>query len=299
LNEQFAQIRPDVELCYETFGDPSDPTILLVMGLATQMIAWDEAFCAMLVERGFHVVRYDNRDVGRSSRMKGKPPTLKEIVLRSKSGAAYSLSDLAGDAVLLLDHLGIGQAHVAGASMGGMIAQTIAIEHPDRVLSLCSIMSNVGARLSGQPALAIYPLMLRRPPKERDAYVEHVVRLYGEIGSKGFPVDEDRLRAHAGQAFDRGVSAAGNGRQLGAILTAPDRTKALAGVKVPTVVIHGTGDRLVRPSGGKATAKAIPGAKLVLIDGMGHDLPRGAWEKIVESIVANARSAAAPAVNAA
>jgi pimeloyl-ACP methyl ester carboxylesterase len=299
LNEQFAQIRPDVELCYETFGDPSDPTILLVMGLATQMIAWDEAFCAMLVERGFHVIRYDNRDVGRSSRMKGRPPTLKQMALRSKDGATYSLADLAQDAVLLLDHLGVGQAHIAGASMGGMIAQTIAIEHPDRVLSLCSIMSNVGAKLSGQPALAIYPLMLRRPPKEREAYIEHVARMYGEIGSKGFPIDQERLRSNAALAYERGVSAAGNGRQLGAILSAPDRTKALADVKVPTVVIHGTADRLVRLSGGKATAKAIPGAKLVLIDGMGHDLPRGAWEKIVEAIVANARSAAAPAVNAA
>jgi pimeloyl-ACP methyl ester carboxylesterase len=294
LTEQFAQVRPDVSLCYETFGDPSDPTILLVMGLATQMIAWDEEFCGMLVERGFHVIRYDNRDVGRSSRIKGRPPTLKQLALRSKDGATYSLSDLAGDAVLLLDRLGVERAHVVGASMGGMIAQTIAIEHPDRVLSLCSIMSNVGARLSGQPALAIYPLMLRRPPKEREAYVEHVVAMYGHIGSKGFPIDQDRLRRQAALAFERGVSAAGNGRQMAAILTAPDRTEALAGVRVPTVVIHGTADRLVRLSGGKATARAIPGAQLVLIEGMGHDLPRGTWERIVEAIVANAARAGEP-----
>jgi pimeloyl-ACP methyl ester carboxylesterase len=291
MNEQFAQVRPDVELCYETFGDPSDPTILLVMGLATQMIAWHEDFCGRLVEHGFHVVRYDNRDVGRSSRMKGRPPTFKQMILRSKEAATYSLSDLAGDAVLLLDHLGVERAHIVGASMGGMIAQTIAIEHPERVLSLCSIMSNVGARLTGQPALAIYPLMLRRPPKDRDGYVEHVVALYGHIGSKGFPIDEQRLREQAALAHERGVSAAGNGRQMGAILTAPDRTKRLAEVTAPTVVIHGTADRLVRPSGGKATAKAIPGAKLVMIEGMGHDLPREAWDRIVSEIAANAARA--------
>jgi pimeloyl-ACP methyl ester carboxylesterase len=298
VTEQFAQIRPDVELCYETFGDPADPTVLLVMGLATQMIAWDADFCEMLVERGFHVVRFDNRDVGRSSRVNGAPPSLVQIALRSRDGASYSLSDLAGDATRLLDHLGVERAHVVGASMGGMIAQTIAIEHPERLLSLCSIMSNVGARLSGQPALAIYPLMLRRAPKDRDGYVEHVVRLYGEIGSKGFAVDEERLRRQGALAHERGVSAAGNARQMAAILTASDRTKALAGVRVPTLVIHGTADRLVRPSGGKATAKAIPGAQLLLIDGMGHDLPRDAWVQIVDAIAANAQRAGEPLATA-
>ena len=294
MTEQLAQIRPDVELCFETFGDPADPAVLLVMGLATQMIAWHEDFCAMLVERGFHVVRFDNRDVGRSSRMTGKPPSLKQMLLRDKSAASYTLSDLGDDAMLLLDHLGIERAHIVGASMGGMIAQTIAIEHPDRVLSLCSIMSNVGGRLSGQPAFSILPVFLRRPPKDRDGYIEHIVTLFEKIGSSGFPPDVAAQREHAGAAFDRGVSAAGNGRQLAAIMAAPNRRKALAGVKAPTLVIHGKADRLVHVSGGRFTARAIPGAKLLLIDGMGHDLPRGAWPQIVDAIAANAARAGDP-----
>jgi pimeloyl-ACP methyl ester carboxylesterase len=288
VSEQFAKIRDDVELCYETFGDPSDPTVLLVMGLATQMIAWDEGFCRLLVDRGFHVVRFDNRDVGRSSRVKGAPPSIKQMLLRDKSAAVYSLSDLGDDAVLLLDHLGVRKAHVAGASMGGMIAQTIAIEHPDRVLSLCSIMSNTGGRLSGQPAFSIYPIFLRRPPKDRDEYIERTVLLYDKIGSSGFERDEAETRASAALSFDRGVTAAGNGRQLAAILSAPSRRTALAGVKVPTVVIHGTADRLVHSSGGRMTARSIPGAKLLLIEGMGHDLPRGAWVRIADAIAQNA-----------
>jgi pimeloyl-ACP methyl ester carboxylesterase len=290
VNEQFATVG-DLTICYETFGDPADETVLLIMGLASQMIHWDERFCRLLVDRGFHVVRFDNRDSGRSSRVNGRPPGLKDMVLRNPKAATYTLSDMAADAVGVLDHLGIARAHVVGASMGGMIAQTVAIEHPDRVLSLVSIMSNTGGRFTGQPAFTILPVFLRRPPRDREGYVDHVVTLFGKIGSPGFQHDEARLRRHAELAYDRGVSAAGNGRQIAAILADRDRGKRLEAVRVPTLVVHGTKDPLVHVSGGRATAKAVPGAQLMLIDGMGHDLPQDAWERIADGIAENARRA--------
>ena len=279
----------DIDIAYETFGDPSDPALLLVMGLATQMIAWHDDFCAQLAQRGFHVIRFDNRDVGRSSAMRDLPvPTLRQLTLRSKKAARYTLSDMAGDAVGLLDQLGIERAHVVGASMGGMIAQTIAIEHPQRVLSLCSIMSNTGARFSGQPKLATYRVLLGTPPKERDKFIDHVLKVYKVIGSPGFDRNEDDLRDVAARSYDRGRNPAGSGRQLAAIIASGDRTSRLGSISVPTVVIHGTKDKLVNPSGGRATAKAIPGSRLVKIEGMGHDLPRGAWPQIIGAVTANA-----------
>jgi pimeloyl-ACP methyl ester carboxylesterase len=294
MAEQTAHVG-DIDLAYETFGDPGDPAVLLVMGLATQMIAWHEDFCGELASRGFFVIRFDNRDVGRSSRMDGMHvPTLRQLVLRDRKAVDYTLSDLAADAVGLLDHLEIGRAHVVGASMGGMIAQTIAIEHPDRVLSLCSIMSNTGSRWSGQPKLATYRVLLGVPPKEREAFIEHVLATYRIIGSKGFDRDEDDLRRIAGLSYDRGRNPAGSGRQLGAIVASGDRTAKLRELDVPAVVIHGTTDRLVGFSGGKSTAKAIPGARFVPIAGMGHDLPRGAWPTIIRAITENAARAAAP-----
>jgi pimeloyl-ACP methyl ester carboxylesterase len=294
VTEAFARVGDDMELCFETFGDPERPTMLLIMGLATQMLGWDEAFCGRLAARGFHVVRFDNRDTGRSSRAKGEPPTLKQLIVRDRAAASYTLSDLAGDAVRLLDHLGVAAAHVVGASMGGMIAQTLAIEHGDRVLSLCSIMSNPGGLLTGQPAFSVLPLFLRRPPRDREAYAEHLVTLFARIGSSGdLGADDEHLRAMALASFDRGISAAGNGRQLAAILADRGREERLGAVRAPTLVIHGTADRLVRPSGGRATADAIPGANLMLVEGMGHDLPRGAWDRIIEGIVSNASRARA------
>ena len=286
----------DVDIAYETFGEPSNPALLLVMGLATQMIAWHEDFCAELAGRGFHVIRFDNRDVGRSSAMRDLPvPTLRQLALRSKKAAGYTLSDMAADAVGLLDQLGIERAHVVGASMGGMIAQTIGIDHPQRVLSLCSIMSNTGARWSGQPRLATYRVLLGTPPKDRDKFIDHVVKMYRVIGSPGFDRDEDDLRDIAGRSYDRGRNPAGSGRQLAAIIASGDRTPGLRRVSVPTVIIHGTKDKLVSPSGGRATAKAIPGARLVTIEGMGHDLPRAAWPRIIGAIAENAARAGAPA----
>jgi len=295
MAEQTARVG-DIEIAYETFGEPSDPAVLLVMGLATQMIAWHEDFCRELADRGFNVIRFDNRDVGRSTAMRDLPaPSIRQLALRSKKAAGYTLSDMAGDAVGLLDQLGIERAHIVGASMGGMIAQTIAIEHPQRVLSLCSIMSNTGSRLAGQPKLATYRVLLAVPPADREQFIEHVLKMYRVIGSPGFDRDEDDLREIAGRSYDRGRNPAGSGRQLAAIISSGDRTEGLRGVRVPTVVIHGTKDPLVRPSGGRATARAVPGARLVKIEGMGHDLPRQAWPRIIDAIAENAARAATPA----
>ena len=282
----------DIELCYERFGDPADPAMLLVMGLGTQMLGWHDELCELLAGRGFHVIRFDNRDIGRSSRLSHLPaPTLRQLALRDRRGAGYSLADMADDAMGLLDHLGIEAVHVVGASMGGMIAQTIAIRHPRRVLSLVSIMSNTGARLTGRPSVRVLPVFLKRAPRDREGYVEHTLRLYGLIGSPGFEQDEDELREIFGRAYDRGIDPAGSARQLAAIVTERDRAPQLRRLDIPTLVIHGTADRLVNVSGGRATAKAIPGARLDLIEGMGHDLPRRAWGRIVDAIDANAARA--------
>jgi pimeloyl-ACP methyl ester carboxylesterase len=294
VSEQLCTVG-DVELCYETFGEPDRPTVLLVMGLGTQMIAWHEDFCREVAGRGFHVVRYDNRDVGRSTRFDGvRPPGPVELLRRRPRQLAYTLRDMAGDGVGLLDRLGVERAHVVGASMGGMIAQAMAADRPERVASLTSIMSTTGSRLVGQPAMAVYPILLRRPPADRQGYVDSVARVFDAIGSPGFERDLEALRELAGRSHDRGVSAAGTGRQLAAIVASGNRTADLRRIQAPTLVIHGTKDRLIRPSGGRATARAIPGARLMTIEGMGHDLPRGAWPRIVDGIVDNARRAEDP-----
>lgn len=288
----------EIELAYETFGNPADPAVLLVMGLGTQMIAWHEDFCAELARRGFHVIRFDNRDVGRSTKISGvRPPTAAQLLLR-RPRAAYRLDEMADDAAGLLDELGIPAAHVVGASMGGMIAQQLAVRHPSRVLSLVSIMSTTGNRRVGRTSYRLYGALLRRPPSERERFVEHIARVFRAIGSPGFDRDEEEIRSLARRSFDRGHHPAGSGRQLAAILASGDRTHQLKAIRVPTLVIHGQEDRLVHPSGGRATAAAIPGARLELVSGMGHDLPRGTWPRIVDGIVDTARRAgrlAAPA----
>jgi pimeloyl-ACP methyl ester carboxylesterase len=290
MAEEFCRVG-DIELCFEQYGDPADPTLLLVMGLGTQMVAWRPDFCAQLVAEGFHVVRFDNRDIGRSTKVAGKPPTVGQLLARSPKAGRYRLSDMADDAFGLLDHLGVERAHVVGASMGGMIAQTMAARHPERVLSLASIMSTTGSRWAGQPHLKLYPLFLRRSPTDRQKFMEHMAKVFTAIGSPGFDRDEDEIREIAKESFDRGHDPAGGARQLGAIVASGDRTAEVRRITAPTVVIHGDRDVLVRPSGGRATAKAIRGARLVTIKGMGHDLPRGAWPQIIEAIVDNARSA--------
>jgi pimeloyl-ACP methyl ester carboxylesterase len=295
MPEEVARVG-NVELAYERFGDPTHSALLLVMGLGTQMLGWHEEFCEALAERGFHVIRYDNRDIGRSTKLSAHPPpTTRQLLRRDKRVAAYTIADMADDGIGLLDALGIERAHVVGASMGGMIAQTIAFRHPERVLSLVSIMSNTGAPWSGQPALPTYRFLLRRAPRDRDGFVEHLVRLFSRIGSPSFPRDEAEMRRRAGMAYDRGHDPAGAGRQLAAILASPNRTVDLGRIAVPTLVIHGTRDKLVAPSGGRATAKAIPGARLLMMEGMGHDLPREVWPRIVEAIAQNAARAGEPA----
>jgi pimeloyl-ACP methyl ester carboxylesterase len=282
----------EIEICYESFGDPDDPALLLVMGLGTQMICWPDDFCAALAARGFHVIRYDNRDSGRSTHMRGRHvPTIPQLIRRDKSAASYSLADMAADGVGLLDLLGIERAHVVGISMGGMIAQTMAAQFGDRVFSLASIMSNTGHRWKGTPSLRAYSIFIRPPARDREGAIEAALATFRLIGSPGFPFEEDELRRIAQLSFDRGHNPAGTARQLAAILTAGDRKDELRRITAPTVVIHGTRDRLVRPSGGRETARMIAGARLVEIDGMGHDLPPGAWDTIVDAIESNAQRA--------
>ena len=281
-----------IELVYESFGDPADPTVLLVMGLGVQMLGWNEELCELLVGRGFRAVRFDNRDVGRSTKIEGgPPPNLMAAAMGDASSASYTLDEMADDCAGLLDHLGVEAGHVVGASQGGMIAQTLAIRHPGRVLSLVSIMSSTGDRAVGQPHPEALPTLLTSPPADRDAYAESAVGVFRVIGSPGFEADEERLRELARASFDRGYHPEGTARQLLAILASGDRTEALGRLDVPTVVIHGADDALIDVSGGKATAAAIPGAELELIEGMGHDLPRELWPRFVDLIVDNAARA--------
>jgi pimeloyl-ACP methyl ester carboxylesterase len=285
-----------VEIAYETFGDDDAPAILLIMGLGVQMLGWDEELCRMLAGRGYRVVRFDNRDVGRSTKVEGGPrPDVMAALAGDPSTASYTLDDMADDCVALLDVLGVEAAHLVGASQGGMIAQTMAVRHPERVLSLTSIMSTTGDRAVGYPHPEALPALLTRPPADRDGFVDFVVAAWKTIGSPGFEIDEGALRAMAGASYDRGIYPDGTARQLVAILASGDRTEALRGIDVPTTVIHGTDDPLIDVSGGRATAAAIPGAQLELIEGMGHDLPRAVWPRVVELIAANAERAGAPA----
>jgi pimeloyl-ACP methyl ester carboxylesterase len=289
MPESFCQVG-EVEICFETFGDPADPPMLLIMGLGTQMVAWHDDFCTALAARGFYVIRHDNRDIGRSTMFSAsRTPTLAQILRRAPAAAAYTLADMAADSVGVLDHLGIPAAHVVGASMGGMIAQTLAVEHPERVLSLVSIMSNTGSRWTGQPSLTLYAALLRPAPQDRAGYVDHAVKLFSKIGSPGYARDD--IREIAARSYDRGHDARGPFRQLGAIVADRDRSARLHGLTMPVTVIHGTKDRLVRPSGGKATARAVAGSRYVAIEGMGHDLPRPLWPQIIDAIAANAARA--------
>jgi pimeloyl-ACP methyl ester carboxylesterase len=281
-----------IELAYEEFGDPGAPAVLLIMGLGVQMLGWDAELCELLAERGFRAVRFDNRDVGRSTKIEGgRRPDVVAAAMGDVSSASYTLDEMADDCAGLLDHLGVEAAHVVGASQGGMIAQTLAIRHPERVLSLVSIMSSTGDRAVGQPHPEAIPALLTSPPADRDGYAEFVVGAFRTIGSPGFEADEERLRQRAKASFDRGYYPEGTARQLLAVLASGDRTEALRGLDVPAVVIHGTDDPLIDVSGGRATAAAIPGAKLQLIEGMGHDLPRELWPRFVDLIVENAERA--------
>jgi pimeloyl-ACP methyl ester carboxylesterase len=291
VNEQFCDVGRGITLCYETFGDPSDPTALLIMGLGTQMVAWREEFCMQLAERGLHVVRFDNRDVGRSTHLSAPPPSVGQLLRRSRAAASYTLADMADDAAALLDELDLAPAHVIGASMGGMIAQTLAARHPASVRSLVSIMSNTGSRLSGQPSLRTYGLLLGRAPRARDAYIAHFERIFAAIGSRGLPRDPDDVRELAALSYDRDHDPDGPGRQLAAIIASGNRAGELRRITAPTLVVHGKADPLVAYSGGRATARLIAGAKMMSVEGMGHDLPRAVWPRLIDAIAANAARA--------
>ena len=287
-----------IEIWFTTDGDPSAEPLLLIMGLGTQHIGWDEDLVALFVEQGFFVVRFDNRDVGLSSK-----PVTEEIdviarILAVASGQAvespYLLTDMADDAVAVLDHLGLASAHVVGASMGGMIAQTLAIEHPERVRTLTSVMSTTGAPEVGQPDPSILPVLLGPAPTNRDEAVARGVAVSQAIGSPGL-VDEAAVADKAGRAWDRCAYPQGMGHQLVAIAASGDRTAALGALTVPTLVVHGDADPLVTPTGGHATAAAIPGAELRIVEGMGHDVPRAHWPSLVEAVTALTARAGAPA----
>lgn len=288
----------DVEIAYEVDGPDDGVPMLLVMGLGTQLVGWPQDLVDGLVARGFRVVRHDNRDIGLSSFTPGPPPARSAVVrsfLRPGSGGAdYLLADMADDAAALLDHLGIAAAHVVGASMGGMIAQQLTIDHPERVLSLTSIMSNTGSRRHGRVHPRLLPTMAMSFTQPRPTDEEEAVRL----GVEGWRViagplfDEEEMTAQVRAAVRRSVSPIGTVRQLLAILDSPDRTERLREVDVPTLVVHGLADRLVQPSGGIATAQAVPGSRLLMFPDMGHDLPRSRRVEIVDAIAQNAARAA-------
>jgi pimeloyl-ACP methyl ester carboxylesterase len=277
---RLATIEDDIELCFEIFGEPEHPTVLLIMGLGFQLVHWPEVFCRRLAAEGFRVVRFDNRDAGRSTHLPGR---------------RYTLEDMADDTVGLLDVLGVDSAHVVGASLGGMIAQVIAIRHPGRVRSLTSIMSTTGRRGKGRTSLRVLRHRFTRPPRSVEEAIERRVRVFATVGSPGFAQDLDELRRVTALAFERDPDArAGRRRQYRAVREAGDRTEALRSLRLPTLVIHGTADLMCHPSGGRATAQAVPGARLELIAGMGHDLPPGAWPQLITAITENARRAGEP-----
>jgi pimeloyl-ACP methyl ester carboxylesterase len=272
-----------IELAYQEVGDPGGEPLVLVMGLATQMIAWDEEFCVMLAERGFRVVRFDNRDIGRSTRLDdaGVPGRVDLFLGRSP---AYLLSDMAADTVGLMDQLEIESAHVVGVSMGGMIGQTLAIEHRERIRSLVSMHSTTGSRRVGTPTFQVFRQMLSSAPRGREAFIARIRKTYELIGSPAYPTDEERLRRVAEVSWERGHNPRGVLRQMHAIASSGNRTAALRKLDLPVTVIHGTSDTLIRPSGGRATARAIPGARLRIVEGLGHDLPRDVWPIFADEI---------------
>lgn len=275
----------DVEICYETFGNPEDPPLLLIMGLGAQMLAWPEEFCEGLVDRSFFVIRFDNRDAGLSTEIASDIDHDAALSAGEKVEPAYTLSDMAADAAGLLDELGIEAAHIVGASMGGMIAQAFAIEHPAKTVTLTSIMSSTGDTDVGQPTPEALGAITVAAPTDRDAAIEHNVKI-GEVWASPEYWNPEHARERATENWDRVGKSQGAGvaRQMAAILAAPSRTEALGGVTVPALVIHGDVDPLVQPDGGARTAEALPNAELLEIEGMAHDLPPEMYAQIIESI---------------
>ncbi len=284
----------DLDIVYEDFGNEGDPPVLLVMGLGAQLLLWRKGFCERLVNQGLRVIRFDNRDVGLSSKLPGAhsgaalAPRMARSLVGVKSPAAYTLEDMADDSAALLDHLGLDRAHIVGGSMGGMIAQVFAARHAARTRSLGVIFSSNNQALLPPPGPRQLLALLQKPvDPSPDAIIENSIRVSRIIGSPGYPAPEDRIRADALESFERSYYPAGVGRQFAAILGSGSLRRYNRATTAPTVVIHGKADRLMRPSGGRAIARAIPGARLVLFDGMGHDLPEPLWDDIIGELKTN------------
>ncbi len=291
--EQFASLPSGIDLCYETFGDKDAPPVLLIMGLGGPMNWWSTDFCERLAERGFFVIRYDNRDTGRSTKLRQHRVTKGDIVRTAlrRGRAPYTIGDLAVDAIGLLDHLGLERVHVVGVSMGGMIGQTLAIDHRERVLSLTSIMSTTGRRNVGRSHPKLLPMLLGSAGSTRDSYAERAIRSAEAIASPAYPPTREASLARAHETYDRGWSASGVARHMLAVLTQPDRTQRLSEVDLPVTVIHGRNDPLVHRSGGRATARAVRGAEHLEIEGMGHDLPVELYDTFIDAIAKTAARA--------
>jgi pimeloyl-ACP methyl ester carboxylesterase len=284
----------DIDIYYEDMGDPNHPPVLLVMGLGAQLLLWRKEFCEKLVDQGLRVIRYDNRDVGLSSKMNGQRsgsalvPGMVRSFLGRPSPAVYTLEDLADDAAALLDHLGIDEAHIVGASMGGMIAQIFAARFPQRTKTLAIIFSSNNQALLPPPGHQQLRALLQRPADAtREAIVANAVRVAKVIGSPGYPRPADKLQADAIEGYERAYYPAGIARHFAAVLGSGSLLRYDRQISAPTVVIHGKADKLMRPSGGRAIARAIKGARLVLIDGMAHDLPEQLWDQIVGELKTN------------
>ncbi len=285
--EQFAHTGDGVDICFQTFGDPTDEAVLLVMGLGGPMTWWNDDFCRLLAAKGFFVIRFDNRDTGRSTKISSarvsRSDVLRAFAQRPRP-VPYGLSRMGQDGLDVLDQLGIEKAHVVGISMGGMIAQTLAVEHPERTSSLVSIMSTTGSRRVGWQHPSLLPALLAPRTGGREAYRQNSADFWQRISSPGYPESREQALDRAGVTWDRGFSASGVLRQILAVLTQPDRTRALREVSVPSAVIHGLADRMVHVSGGRATARALPGCELVLVPGMGHDVPAGLYGQITDVV---------------
>lgn len=298
--EDSARLPNGIDLCFDTFGDRGDPALLLIMGLGGPLIWWASDLCRLLAQHGFFVIRFDNRDVGKSTKLGGggqRQVDLLKTLLRPRVAPPYTISDMASDGVGLLDHLGVDKAHVTGVSMGGMIAQTMAIEHPERVLSLVSIMSTTGRRSVGWQDPRLLPQLIAGGSTSRAQFIERSVQTWAVIGSPDYPTSAEETKIRAAETFDRGIHPAGVVRQMQAVVVQRDRSKALRTLDVPALVIHGTRDRLIHVSGGRATADAIPNAELLLIPGMGHDLPHELWPVFADGIERTARRASVESAN--
>ena len=281
-----------IEIEYVTDGDPSDSPLLLVMGLGAQLTAWPEGFVDGLRKRGFFLIRFDNRDSGLSTKFDGLPDIAALFSGTDLSSALYRVEDMADDAAGLLRALGIDKAHVVGVSMGGMITQALVINHQDLFLTATSVMSTTGDHAVGAPTGEAMTALLRPVATSREEAIEASIEGSLVIGSPAYPTEERLLRVRAGATYDRSYCPEGTARQLAAILASPDRTTGLNGVRIPFLVVHGDVDPLVTPSGGAATAAAVPGSKLLAIPGMGHDLPEPLWDVVTDAIVANTELAA-------